>query len=189
MEKEVVINNLENESNAELISLAETGNELAFREIIKRYKHKIERVVIGMLGQTQEAEDVGEEVFIRFFYSMEKFKGEAELGTYLTRIAINLSINELKRRKRRSLRLSEYFENSSNKDNQNMTEDFENYEFVENALNKLSSKLKTVIVLRFMNSMQVNEIAETLNIPIGTVLSRLARAQEKLKTLLKAARD
>lgn len=189
MVKEVVIINLEKESNSELISLAESGNEFAFREIIKRYKPKIERVVIGMLGQTQEAEDVGEEVFIRFFFSMNKFKGEAELGTYLTRIAINLSLNELKRRKRSNLRLSKYFENSLKKDVQNLIKNFENKEFVEHALNKLSSKLKTVIVLRFMNSMQVNEISETLNIPVGTVLSRLARGQEKLKSLLKAARD
>jgi len=56
--------------------------------------------VIGMLGHCPEAEDIGQETFIRFYKSLDKFRGDASVGTYLTRIAINLSLNEIKRRRR-----------------------------------------------------------------------------------------
>ena len=65
------------------------------------YKDQVARTVKAMLGNVQEVEDVGQEVFIRFFKSIENFKGDAKISTYLNRIAINLSLNELEKRKRK----------------------------------------------------------------------------------------
>jgi RNA polymerase sigma-70 factor (ECF subfamily) len=139
-----------------------------------------------MLGNNQEAEDVGQEVFIKFYYSMSKFKGESELITYLTRIAINLSINELNRRKRNIFNLSNYFRKIESEGDDNFLKNIETSDIVEKAINKLSPKIRAVIVLRFMNSYSMREIAETLNIPSGTVLSRLARGQEKLMNIIRS---
>ncbi|HHG85142.1 MAG TPA: sigma-70 family RNA polymerase sigma factor [Bacteroidetes bacterium] len=87
-------------TDTELIALAQEGNSPAFREIVNRHQGKVAGVIYGMLGQGMEAEDVGQETFIRFYRSLGDFRGAASLGTYLTRIAINLSLNALKQRKR-----------------------------------------------------------------------------------------
>ncbi|MDH5745133.1 MAG: helix-turn-helix domain-containing protein, partial [Candidatus Aminicenantes bacterium] len=74
----------------ELVRAAKNGDKNAFKELIKKYEHQVAATVIGMLGNCPEAEDVGQETFIRLYQSLDKFRGEASLGTYLTRIAINL---------------------------------------------------------------------------------------------------
>ena len=68
--------------------------------LVKRYESLVAGTVIGMLGHCPEAEDVGQNTFIRFYNALDSFKGESGVGTFLTRIAINLSLNEIKRRKR-----------------------------------------------------------------------------------------
>jgi RNA polymerase sigma-70 factor, ECF subfamily len=181
-----IIRDLENESSLDLVSLSLLGNEFAFKEIIRRHKKRIERTIFSMLGNSQGAEDIGQEVFIKFYYSMDKFKGDSEVITYLTRIAINLSINELKRRKRKIFNLDKYFNKivSEEKREEKFIKNIEDKDIIEKAIDKLNPKIKAVIVLRFMNSYSIKEIAETLNIPCGTVLSRLARGQEKLMNIL-----
>lgn len=86
----------------ELVEMARQGDMNAFAEIVSRYEGKIARTVIGMLGDANEADDVGQETFIRFFKSIHSFRGDSSLGTYLTRIAINLSYNVLKKAKERA---------------------------------------------------------------------------------------
>ncbi|NIR47450.1 sigma-70 family RNA polymerase sigma factor, partial [candidate division KSB1 bacterium] len=90
-------------TDRELIDNVRAGDSQAFEQLVKRYESQVAATVIGMLGSCQEADDVGQEVFIRFYKAIHQFREEARLGTYLTRIAINLSLNELKRRKRRHL--------------------------------------------------------------------------------------
>ena len=89
---------ISNLPDAELIKLAQDGEDAAFAILVTRYESRIAKTVIGMLGDTIEADDVGQETFVRFYRSLGSFRGDAGLGTYLTRIAINLSLNELKRR-------------------------------------------------------------------------------------------
>jgi len=71
-----------------LISLARDGNKDAFRELVTKYEPQIAGTVIGMLGPGPEAEDIGQETFIRLYRSLPKFRGESSFSTYLTRIAI-----------------------------------------------------------------------------------------------------
>jgi len=108
------------------------------------------------------------------------------VGTYLTRIAINLSINELKKRQRKS---KIFFRNLSEEDfdipdynNQNQFDDQK--EIVQRAIQRLEPKFRSVVVLRLIDGYSTSETAEILKLPIGTVLSRLARAQKKLKEIL-----
>ncbi|RMH54101.1 MAG: sigma-70 family RNA polymerase sigma factor, partial [Bacteroidetes bacterium] len=90
-------------SDETLVARARQGDEQAFRNLVERYESTVAATVIGMLGAGPEAEDVGQETFIRFYRALHQFRGEAAVGTYLTRIAINLSLNALKRRRRRRL--------------------------------------------------------------------------------------
>ncbi len=142
--------------------------------------------MIGMLGYCPETEDIGQETFIRFYQSLDKFRGEASIGTYLIRIAINLSLNEIKRRqRRRKLFFSnseEKIEKIPNKDNDQKNKEMK--EIVQMGLQKLEPKLRSVIVLRLIDGYSTKETAKILNLPLGTVLSRLARAQMKLKEIL-----
>ena len=172
----------------ELIRESHAGNHSAFKELVRRYEDCVASTVIGMLGFRPEAEDVGQEVFIRFFHSLGNFKGKSSLKTYLTRIAINLSLNELRRRKRHRFRVvNEPVEERI--DIQDETADCEfndEKEMVSRALEKLKPEFRMVIVLRFLDGYSTREIAEILQIPEGTVLSRLARAMKKLKTILES---
>ena len=83
---------------------ASAGDAAAFRQLVDRYQPIVASVVIGMLGAGDDAEDVGQETFIRFYAALTQFRGDASLSTYLRRIAMNLSLNALKRRKRSWLR-------------------------------------------------------------------------------------
>src|SRR4051812_20075618 len=76
----------------ELLQLARDGDERAFRELVERYEPAVASVVVGMLGAGDDADDVGQETFIRFYRALGSFRGEASLKTYLRRIAMNLSL-------------------------------------------------------------------------------------------------
>jgi RNA polymerase sigma-70 factor (ECF subfamily) len=77
------------------------GDLGAFKTLVLRHEGKVAGVIRSMVGITPEAQDIGQEVFIRFYEALSKFRGESSISTYLIRIAINLSLNEIKRRKRR----------------------------------------------------------------------------------------
>jgi RNA polymerase sigma-70 factor (ECF subfamily) len=170
----------------ELIKAARSGDAGAFKELVQRYESLVAATVTGMLGRCPEVDDVGQETFIRFYRSMDTFRGEASVGTYLTRIAINLSLNALKKRKRRRLMFLDKSpeELGDIPDVGASTSTDDDKEVVHRAIQKLEPRFRSVIVLRLMNGYSTRETAEILKIPEGTVLSRLARAQMKLKVLL-----
>jgi len=170
-------------SEGELIDAVRHGKQNAFAWLVSQYQNDVARTVIGMLGKVTEADDVGQEVFIRFYHSVSKFRGESSIKTYLTRIAINLSLNELKRRKvKRWLVFEENY-----KETKALSDDFESSEIkemVDLALNELEPNFRSVVVLRLIQGYSTKESAEILNLPQGTVLSRLARGQEKLRQII-----
>jgi RNA polymerase sigma-70 factor (ECF subfamily) len=139
-----------------------------------------------MLGHTTEAEDVGQETFVRFYQALNRFRGESSIGTYLTRIAINLSLNEIRKRKRNRNLFFTKNENAIENvpDAQDLKDQKETKTLVEWGLQKLPAKFRTVIVLRLIDGYSTEETAKILKLPVGTVLSRLARAQMKLKEIL-----
>jgi len=135
----------------------------------------------------KELKDIGQETFIQLYKSLSKFRGESSLGTYLTRIAINLSINEIRRRKRKR---RFFFSKADNKienipNTKNTNDQNEIKKIVRIGIQKLEQKFRSVIVLRLIDGYSTHETAQILNLPVGTVLSRLARAQMKLKEILR----
>lgn len=165
-----------------LMSESLGGDLSAFKELVNKHEDAVAGVVKSMLGATEETADVGQEVFIRFYQSMTKFKGESSVRTYLIRIAINLSLNELKKRKRRQSLFASVNEgeNVAATDNKMDLKEWLEYEF-----NQLEPEFKSVATLRLVEGYSTEETAELLQIPLGTVLSRLARAQKKLRSRLR----
>jgi RNA polymerase sigma-70 factor, ECF subfamily len=171
----------------ELIKASIEGDKVAFGEIVNRYRKMVARTVKGMLGDSVFAEDIGQEVFIKLYYSLSEFRGEAKLSTYIQKISVNLTLNEIKRRKRFSSTFSqkgndEMYEFEVADINHDEIRDAK--ELVNKALESLDPKFRIIITMRMLHGYSTKETAEILKLPLGTVLSRLSRAQEQLKNIL-----
>ena len=168
----------------ELIKSAASGDQDSFKELVKFLEPAVASTVIGMLGNCQEAADVGQETFIRFYKALKNFRGDSNVKTYVTRIAINLSLNEIKRQQRRRV-LFAFDSKMSDKGSEdaNMKKQ-EIMDTVQYALSHLKPKFRAVVVLRLIDGYSVRETGEILDIPEGTVLSRFSRAQKRLRALL-----
>lgn len=171
-----------------LIEQAKKGDQKAFGQLVLLHRESIRKTVCAMLGETPEAEDVAQEVFIRWYHAINDFKAQSSLRTYLTRIAINLSLNELKRRKQKNkwlvFKSPDIPEQTDPDDGEAVIKAWENKEVLQKGLSMLSPEFRTVLVLRLIEGYSVQETAAMLRIPEGTVASRLARAQMKLKELI-----
>jgi RNA polymerase sigma-70 factor (ECF subfamily) len=171
----------------ELVKASLEGDKKAFGEIVTRYQKMVARTVKGMLGDSVFAEDIGQEVFIKLYYSLSAFRGDAKLSTYIQKIAVNLTLNEIKRRKR-------FFSMFSQKGNSEMYEfevaDHDTEErkdasdIVNKALMAMDPKFRIIVTMRMLQGYSTKETAEMLDLPLGTVLSRLSRAMEQLKNIL-----
>ena len=174
----------------ELLERARGGDDRAFRLIVERYEGLVAATVIGMLGRGPEAEDVGQEVFIRLYRSLEKFRGESSLGTYVNRIAINHSLKALKRRKSwRQRFFSREDDDPGLEETTSEEPDFgesrDTIGRVQEAVRSLGPDHRAVVVLRMLEGFSTRETAEQLGIAEGTVMSRLSRAMEKLERILR----
>ncbi|WP_218919403.1 RNA polymerase sigma factor [Longibacter salinarum] len=178
-------------TDAELLARARDGQSRAFRRLVERYEDRVAATVIGMLGPGAEADDVGQETFIRFYEALDQYRGDAELGTYLTRIAINQSLKALDKRKRWYDRFWSRDENPDAAltreppvDGDEEIDERDRTELVHRALDHLSDDHRAVVVLRLLDGYSTRETAEILDVPEGTVMSRLYRATSALETLL-----
>lgn len=170
-----------------LIASARKGDEHAFRQLVQRHQQQVRATVIGMLGDVPEADDIAQEVFVKLHEKLGDFRGEAKLSTYLVRIAINLSLNEQKKRQRRQRRLRAIDSESiplQLEDKASNPGRFEMRDALRQALDQLEPEFRAVVVLRLIDGYSVKETAGILGLPQGTVASRLARAQARLRELL-----
>lgn len=171
------------------VDQAKKGDRKAFRVLVERYQQQIAMTVVSMLGPSSEVDDVVQETFIKCYQSLDRFRGESSFLTYLKRIAVNKSLDALRRRKR-------FFGRFLSRDDENKhlpepeldsVYDYERTEqsrLVHSAIQELPPNHRAVIVLRMIEGYSTEETAEMLNLPYGTVLSRLSRAQKKLKDIL-----
>jgi RNA polymerase sigma-70 factor (ECF subfamily) len=171
-----------------LVKAAIAGDKNAFGEIVERYRKMVARTVKGMLGDSVFTEDIGQEVFIKLYHSLSEFRGEAKLSTYIQKIAVNLTLNEIKRRKRfYSMFLQKGNDELYEYDiaDESGEEKSEAREVVSKALMALDPKFRIIVTMRMLQGYSTKETAEILDLPLGTVLSRLSRAQEQLREILK----
>jgi len=169
----------------QLIAATLQGNDDAFRRIVERYIDEVSRTVTGMLGAGPEIDDVVQEVFIKLHRSLGSFRGDASLKTFLIRMAINKSLDALRKRKRmrwlQPWSHEEPWEPPSEDVSDRQLTRKEEMAFLRSAVDRLPEGQRAVVVLRLIEDYSTEETSRILDIPYGTVLSRLKRGVEKLK--------
>ena len=180
-------------SDEQLMLLFQRGNENAYIELVNRYKDKLINFIYNYLGDKESSEDVVQEVMIKLYQKKHYYKEIAKFSTWLFTIAKNLAITELRKRKQRKITLLSHF-TSDNKTydlpsndpeiGQEIQTDIVN-KIIRTAVNQLSEKFKIVIVLRDFQGLSYEDISEIINVPIGTVKSRINRARLQLQVELK----
>ncbi len=173
-------------SDDDLIARTLEGDDNAFAEIIRRYEGAVAATVINMVGH-DDADEVGQVTMIKLYNSLSRFKGDASLKTYVTRIAINSSLDALRRRKRL---FSRFFslDDDGVRENAVVTDHgkgFELKESINRALSNLKPEFRAVAVLRLVQGYSTEEVSNILGIASGTVLSRLSRARKILSNTLR----
>ncbi len=173
-----------------LISRCQEGDQEALKQIFDLYHNKVYRVAYGVLRHREEALDIVQEVFIKLFRSIRDFKRESRLSTYLYRMTVNTAIDHL--RKMGKARVSSLDEEEAiqpaeeperRPDRIFLYKELEGK--VNEALNKLPVDQRTAMVLREVEGLSYQEIAETMKSSIGTVMSRLHYGRKRMQELLK----
>jgi len=175
-----------------IINRFKNGDVLAFEDVVMKYRDRIYNLCSYMLGNVQDAEDAAQDTFLKAYRSLNDFKPKASLYTWLYRIAVNTCIDYKRKPLLESLfRRSDTGEEVVIEHPSDSPSPEKNYESkqiqnaLQEALRKLSPKLRAVIVLKEMEGLSYEEIADTLDISIGTVKSRISRARDDLKVSLK----
>lgn len=167
-----------------------------FEFVFSKYKERIFRLICRMMGDEEEAKDLVSEVFLAAYKAYHRFRGESDVYSWLYRIAINRTLNRIKRKSRivsldnplgKDKRGEDIFHEvvSSRDGPEGLQERKEVIEAVRQAIARLPSKYREVIVLREIENLSYEEIAATLEISTETVGVRLYRAREKLRRLIK----
>ncbi len=180
-------------TDEELIARFQDGDTYAFDLLVKRYKEPLLNFVFRFLGEKTEAEDIVQETFLRLFKNKHYYKEVAKFSTWIYTIAGNLAKTELRKRKRRKLfSISHYMQTEKDYDIPDETSSPERDtnsvitdKIIQKAIDKLSPKFKQVIILRDIQQFSYEEIADIVDIPLGTVKSRVNRARLKLQEDLK----
>ena len=165
----------------ELIYRAKCGDKSALGEIIEKYYSDIYCFLCRRIGDKNYAEDLTQDVFLKFSVSLPQYKEQNKLKSYLFAIAVNSSNDYFRNNKDEPVENN--LENVSNKSQ--FEKELEKAQTVKNAVMSLSPKQRDVVILRYYHDMKIKEIAEALSIPQSTVKTRLYRGEKNLKTLLK----
>ncbi len=181
-------------SDEQLVGAAKKGDMAAFEELVARHRDKIYARAFSMMRNEEEALDLTQEAWVKSWQRLEQFHGESSFGTWMTRIVINLCLDQLRRRKRqRTESIEEMGEESGGVERQmpvvtaNPTAGLERAELrkrIDQALGQLTHEHRTVLVLHEFEEMEYKEIARAMGCSIGTVMSRLFYARRKLAVLL-----
>jgi RNA polymerase sigma-70 factor (ECF subfamily) len=174
---------LEESTDFELLERVIRGEEQCFEILIKRHQNRVASVVINMIGPGLEADEIGQDVFVKLYQKASQFNQEASLGTYLTKIAINLCLNKLKRRQ---WYVSKFFSTDEAHQLSQPSTSYSNEdkEWLQYALRQVKPDFRSVIVLRMIDGYSTKETAALLSISEGTVMSRLSRGMKNLKSIL-----
>lgn len=176
---------------ATLVAAAQGGDEAAFAEIVRRYQRAVYRVAYGLTRNASDADDLAQETFLRAWQALGRFRVGEPLFPWLSRIAVNLAYSLFRRRKRRPetaleplLEAGQQWEGGE--DPVEEVAEREHHGQLEAVFAELTPEHQSILVLRVMQDQSYEEIAKTLEIPIGTVMSRLSRARAELKRRLEA---
>jgi len=177
-------------TDMQIIDAVLAGDKQAYSQLVTRYQDRLFRSLLRMTGSREEAEDVAQESFVQSFVKLSSFKGNSQYFTWLYRIAFNTCISR-KRRKRPTTSV-DAMRNAGAADPTDsgpaageQLEQQERIAAVHSALAELSDEYRQIIVLRELEDCSYEEIAKILEMPVGTVRSRLHRARGQLRDVLK----
>jgi len=171
--------------DVELVRRSQAGDTEAFGELVTKYRTKIFTMVYGMVRNEHDAWDLAQEGFVRAWQSIHRFEGRSSFYTWLYSLTMNLTIYSLRRKGRREeVELNDAIPSSLPGPGVNYQRT-EIREQVNAALAKLSPKHRAVVVLKELEDRQYREIAEVLNLSLGTVMSRLFYGRKKLQSMLR----
>ncbi|MEN0066088.1 MAG: sigma-70 family RNA polymerase sigma factor [Myxococcota bacterium] len=184
-------------SDAELVRRFKQGDREAYAEIVRRYQHRVFTLCVRWMGDRQVAEEVAQDVFLALYKSLSKFRGDAQLSTWVYRVVINHCKNRRMYRRRRHMDRHEGLEAPKGDDDGPIRQipdegpgtdaplfASEAEELVQSGLQQLDEEQRQIIVLRDVQDLSYEEISSILNLPRGTVKSRLHRARAQLATVL-----
>jgi len=185
------------ESDHQLIEATKQGDEAAFAEIVNRYRNPLTNYLFRMLNDYEEAVDLAQETFVRVYFAIERYHTDYAFSTYIYRIATNLAISEIrKKRRRKLLSLTSFFQNEDNESqefhlpdekslpDEDLIEKERNIT-IEKAIATLPDKYRAPIILREIQELSYEEIAQILGLGLGTTKSRISRARALLRDKLK----
>ena len=173
--------------SAEFVSRLRAGDRRAFEELVRTQQHRVYGLALRMLGNPAEAQDVAQEAFVRAHRGLAEFRGDARLSTWLYAIASRLCLNRLAGSERRLVRLGDETLSRLPDTHPGPDQALERSELEEalhRAIGELPEERRIVVVLRDVEGLAYEEIAEALELPVGTVRSRLHRARLDLKEKL-----
>lgn len=187
------------QADAILVRKVQQGDNAAFDVLVRKYQHKILKLVMRYIRDPSEAEDVTQEAFLKAYRALPKFRGDSAFYTWIYRIAINTAKNFLVAAKRRPLDYNLDLQDPEQYDMQARLKNIDSPErmmlteeirtTVNRAIDKLPEDLRTAIILREMEGMSYEEIAQAMECPVGTVRSRIFRAREAIDKRLRPLLD
>jgi RNA polymerase sigma-70 factor (ECF subfamily) len=176
-----------------LIEQCRKGQTAAFGELVRRYQDRLFNTVYRLVDSTEDAQDVVQEAFLHAYQSLDRFKGDSQFFTWLYRIAVNSAIS-LQRKQRSTVRLSvdrggqgsvpEPHDVSEFSQPDQALERADEERRIQSALNRLSAEHRAVLILKDLEDQKYETMAEILQVPIGTIRSRLHRARLELRGVL-----
>ena len=176
-----------------LMSRAQAGDVRAFAELVQRYKDPMYNLAYRMLRDRQEAEDIAQETFLHVFRALNRFQTGERFSPWVYRIATNLCLDKLRRNKGMSISLDApmgpesdvYLQVADPGDGPDAALELsELRDDVQRAVDALPERYRTIVILRHLHDRSYEEIAEIVDLPLGTVKTRLFRAREILRRWL-----
>lgn len=185
------------QTDTELIADCLQGRKAAFGELVNRYQDRLLGTLVTMLGSVEDARDVAQEAFVQAYQKLESFRGQSQFYSWLFRIALNSSVDHHRRQRRPTMSIDAAREQTGAEpadDHPEISPAYgvernERQKLVHLALSKLSADYRQVLVLKEMEDLKYEEIAELCKIPVGTVRSRIHRGRAELKEILEELLD
>jgi RNA polymerase sigma-70 factor (ECF subfamily) len=185
------------EQDAQLIARCQSGDTAAFNDLITKYRSKVYSMIFNMVRNEQDAWDLSQEAFLKAWRNLDRFRGQSSFYTWLYRIATNVTIDWVRKKQIEggvefddTIGMTDIEPGSSTTPqaealpHQRMEQE-EVQARIADAIEQLSPEHRTVILLREVDGLQYEEIAEAMHCSVGTVMSRLFYARKKLQTLLR----
>ncbi|MCH8335493.1 MAG: RNA polymerase sigma factor RpoE [Proteobacteria bacterium] len=177
-------------TDAQLVRRVQKGEKGAFDLLVLKYQHKIVNLVMRYVRDPDQALDISQEAFLKAYRALPRFRGESAFYTWLYRIAVNTAKNYLAAQRRRPMDVELDLQDPEQYElhvklretdtPEGMTLSQELHETVERAIDGLPDDLRTAIILRELDGMSYEEIAQTMDCPVGTVRSRIFRARDAI---------